>query len=97
MIFSCCQARTAWKHFESPEGDHLTLVNVYRVSAQFLENRACFSTENHEEKYRKWCEKYFIDSCSLRRAHEIYRLLIHIPCGIGMFILISHEIFSCLP
>ncbi|KAK9944476.1 hypothetical protein M0R45_010043 [Rubus argutus] len=66
------EARTARKRFENPEGDHLTLINVYRASDQFLENRSGLSRENHEEKFHKWCKKYFIDSCSLRRAREIH-------------------------
>ncbi|KAK9944513.1 hypothetical protein M0R45_010077 [Rubus argutus] len=66
------EARTARKRFENPEGDHLTLINVYRASDQFLENRSGLSRENHEEKFQKWCKKYFIDSCSLRRAREIH-------------------------
>lgn len=95
--FSCWQARTARKRFENPEGDHLTLINVYRASDQFLENRSGLSRENHEEKFHKWCKKYFIDSCSLRRAREIHRLPINIPCVVYMFLLISHKISCCNP
>lgn len=93
--FSCWQARTARKRFESPEGDHLTLVNVYRASDQFLDNRSGLSTENHEENFRKWCKKYFIDSCSMRRAREIHRLPINIPCVIHIFLLISNKNCCC--
>ncbi|RYR25267.1 hypothetical protein Ahy_B02g058943 isoform B [Arachis hypogaea] len=34
------EARTAIKCFSSPEGDHITLINVYRASNDFLERRS---------------------------------------------------------
>ncbi|PIA46633.1 hypothetical protein AQUCO_01500283v1 [Aquilegia coerulea] len=72
------EVRTVNKCFESPEGDHLTLVNVYRASNEILEKWSGDSglrTENHYKIFRKWCKKHFIDSRSLRHAHDIHSQL----------------------
>ncbi|KAL5828622.1 hypothetical protein ACOSQ3_018090 [Xanthoceras sorbifolium] len=67
------EARTAMKCFASPEGDHLTLINVYRTSAEFLEKRKMeISTEKSEKLLRKWCKENFINSRSLRQARDIH-------------------------
>lgn len=99
-ISSCWQSRTTKKSFASPEGDHLTLVNVYRASNEFLEKRSGLSKEKREKAFRKWCKENFIDSRSLRHARDIHRLAISIPCwAMDMFQLVSHSHarFFCHP
>ncbi|XP_062162694.1 pre-mRNA-splicing factor ATP-dependent RNA helicase DEAH10 [Alnus glutinosa] len=67
------EARTAMKSFSCPEGDHLTLVNVYRASDEFLEKRTVgLSKEKNEKILRKWCKENFINSRSLRHARDIH-------------------------
>lgn len=66
------ESRTTKKSFASPEGDHLTLVNVYRASNEFLEKRSGLSKEKREKAFRKWCKENFIDSRSLRHARDIH-------------------------
>ena len=68
------QARTATKCFSSIEGDHQTLVNVYRASDEFLEkSKMGNSREKAEKNLRKWCKENFINSRSLRHARDIHR------------------------
>lgn len=68
------QAKAATKCFASPEGDHITLINVYRAANDFLENRSMeMSTTNSEKVLRKWCKENFINSRSLRHARDIHR------------------------
>ncbi|KAK2636037.1 hypothetical protein Ddye_030829 [Dipteronia dyeriana] len=67
------EARTAMKCFASPEGDHLTLINVYRTSDEFLEKRKMEITKVKNEKLlRKWCKENFINSRSLRQARDVH-------------------------
>ncbi|KAK1553221.1 hypothetical protein Q3G72_035119 [Acer saccharum] len=67
------EARTAMKCFASPEGDHLTLINVYRTSDEFLEKRKMEITKEKNEKLlRKWCKENFINSRSLRQARDVH-------------------------
>lgn len=62
------------KCFASPDGDHLTLINVFRRSEEFLENRKMeISKEKNEKLLRKWCKENFINSRSLRHARDIHR------------------------
>ena len=72
------QARTAMKCFASPDGDHLTLVNVYRAFSEFSEKRSDLSKEKHEKSIRKWCKDNFINSRSLKHARDIHRLAIYL-------------------
>lgn len=86
------QARTAMKFFSSPDGDHLTLVNVYRASDEFLEKRTVgLSKEKNEKILRKWCKENFINSRSLRHARDIHRLTSYYPCQV--FICVSYLYF----
>ncbi|EXB44854.1 Putative ATP-dependent RNA helicase DHX33 [Morus notabilis] len=67
------EARTAMKCFSSPEGDHLTLINVYRASNEFLEKRnLSLGKEKVDKGLRKWCKENFINSRSLRHARDIH-------------------------
>ncbi|KAG5068246.1 hypothetical protein JHK85_000623 [Glycine max] len=68
------EARTATKCFSSPVGDHITLINVYRASNDFLEKRSMeMNMAKTEKVYRKWCKENFINSRSLRHARDIHR------------------------
>ncbi|WJX78835.1 Pre-mRNA-splicing factor ATP-dependent RNA helicase DEAH10 [Trifolium repens] len=68
------EARAATKCFASPEGDHITLINVYRAAADFLEKRTMEMNRTKSEKVlRKWCNENFINSRSLRHARDIHR------------------------
>ncbi|XP_045794628.1 pre-mRNA-splicing factor ATP-dependent RNA helicase DEAH10 [Trifolium pratense] len=68
------EARTATKCFASPEGDHITLINVYRAATDFLEKRTVEMNKAKSEKVlRKWCNENFINSRSLRHARDIHR------------------------
>lgn len=69
------QVRTATKCFASPEGDHITLINVYRAATDLLEKRTMDTNKAKSEKVlRKWCKENFINSRSLRHARDIHRL-----------------------
>lgn len=62
------------KCFASSDGDHLTLINVFRRSVDFLKNRKMeISKEKSEKLLRKWCKENFINSRSLRHARDIHR------------------------
>ncbi|WJX83086.1 RNA helicase [Trifolium repens] len=68
------EARAAAKCFASPEGDHITLINVYRAAADFLEKRTMEMNRTKSEKVLgKWCNENFINSRSLRHARDIHR------------------------
>lgn len=63
------------KSFSSPEGDHLTLINVYQSAEEFLNKKKLeLSKEKLEKSLRKWCKENFINSRSLRHARDIHRL-----------------------
>ncbi|KAI3499236.1 hypothetical protein L1887_35029 [Cichorium endivia] len=67
------ESRTVIKSFSSPDGDHLTLLNVYRASVEFLEkNKTENGKEKAEKNLRKWCKDNFINSRSLKHARDIY-------------------------
>ncbi|KAL0386080.1 UNVERIFIED_CONTAM: Pre-splicing factor ATP-dependent RNA helicase DEAH10, partial [Sesamum radiatum] len=67
------ESRTALRSFSSPEGDHLTLLNVYRASDEFLEkSKLVSSNEKAEKNLRKWCKENFINSRSLKHARDIH-------------------------
>ncbi|KAK4484045.1 hypothetical protein RD792_011260 [Penstemon davidsonii] len=67
------ESRTALKSFSSTDGDHLTLLNVYRASEEFLEkSKQVNSKEKTENNLRKWCKENFINSRSLKHARDIH-------------------------
>ncbi|CAL9751611.1 unnamed protein product [Musa acuminata subsp. burmannicoides] len=68
------EARAARKSFSSPEGDHITLVNVYRASAECLEKSKTTNSKEKtmEKKLNKWCRENFINYRSLRHARDIH-------------------------
>lgn len=66
------------KSFQSPDGDHLTLVNVFRRSNDFLvKKRMETSIEKSEKLLRKWCKENYINNRSLKHACDIHRLVIY--------------------
>ncbi|KAF8088763.1 hypothetical protein N665_0530s0018 [Sinapis alba] len=68
------EARTSINHFASVEGDHLTYLNVYRESNEFLEKRKAENSEAKVDKImRKWCKDNFVNSRSLKHARDTYR------------------------
>ncbi|XVF03182.1 hypothetical protein REPUB_Repub04eG0239100 [Reevesia pubescens] len=67
------EARTAKKSFASPEGDHLTSINVYRASNELWEKRKSeVGKEKHEKVLRKWCNEFFYQWPCLRHARDIH-------------------------
>ncbi|RAL38332.1 hypothetical protein DM860_002310 [Cuscuta australis] len=67
------ESRNAWKNFASSEGDHLTLLNVFRASNDFFEKSKMANGEQKAEKnLRKWCKDNFINSRSLRHARDVH-------------------------
>lgn len=81
------QAKNVIKHFASPEGDHLTLINVYRSCDEFL-NKANTSISNEKslKNMRKWCKDNFVNARSLRHACDVHRYFSgfnHKCCMIG--------------
>ncbi|THG16364.1 hypothetical protein TEA_019159 [Camellia sinensis var. sinensis] len=67
-------ARTAAKCFSSLEGDHPTLIAVYRAFDEFSEkSNLGNSREKTEKNLRKWCKENFINSRALRHARDIHR------------------------
>ncbi|KAF5186164.1 Atp-dependent rna helicase protein [Thalictrum thalictroides] len=68
------EARDATKSFASQEGDHLTLMNVFRTSSEFLEKRKMSGSKDKtaERSLGKWCRDNFINSRSLKHARDIH-------------------------
>ncbi|EEF50736.1 ATP-dependent RNA helicase, putative [Ricinus communis] len=72
------ESRTAMKCFSSPDGDHLTLISVYRAADELLEKRKMeLNNEKNfkgkgEKILRKWCKENFINGRSLRHARDIH-------------------------
>ncbi|CAO2830197.1 unnamed protein product [Amaranthus hypochondriacus] len=67
------EARTAIKRFSSSEGDHITLISVYRSCNEFLESgNANCSKEKTLKNMKKWCKENFINGRSLRHARDVH-------------------------
>lgn len=67
------ESRNALKSFASPEGDHLTLLNVYRAADEFFQKKKMVNSEEKAEKnLRKWCKDNYINSRSLKHARDIH-------------------------
>ncbi|KAM3341197.1 pre-mRNA-splicing factor ATP-dependent RNA helicase DEAH10 isoform X1 [Capsicum galapagoense] len=67
------ESRNALKSFASPEGDHLTLLNVYRAADEFFQkNKMVNSEEKAEKNLRKWCKDNYINNRSLKHARDIH-------------------------
>lgn len=71
------ESRNALKSFASPEGDHLTLLNVYRAADEFFQkNKMVHSEEKAEKNLRKWCKDNYINSRSLKHARDIHSQIV---------------------
>ncbi|RLN13544.1 hypothetical protein C2845_PM09G06350 [Panicum miliaceum] len=68
------EARAARKGFESLEGDHITLVNVYRAAAECLEKskNANAKERTMEKALTRWCRENFINHRSLKHARDVH-------------------------
>ncbi|KAJ6853368.1 pre-mRNA-splicing factor ATP-dependent RNA helicase DEAH10 [Iris pallida] len=68
------EARASRKSFLSSEGDHITLLNVYRGATECLEkSKAANSKEKTVEKsLNKWCRENFINNRSLKHARDVH-------------------------
>uniref|UniRef100_I1Q087 RNA helicase n=2 Tax=Oryza glaberrima TaxID=4538 RepID=I1Q087_ORYGL len=68
------EARAARKSFESSEGDHITLVNVYRAAKECLEKskNANAKEKTMEKALNRWCRENFINYRSLRHACDVH-------------------------
>lgn len=68
------EARSAWKRFSSPEGDHLTFVIVFRAATEYLEkiSTATNKMKTIEKNLKKWCRDNFINYRSLKHALDVH-------------------------
>ncbi|CAI0390747.1 unnamed protein product [Linum tenue] len=75
------ESRTAAKCFASPDGDHITLINVYRAAEDLLEKRKWVPHTERNEKifkaksekiFKRWCKENFINGRSVRHARDIH-------------------------
>ncbi|KAM4851724.1 putative pre-mRNA-splicing factor ATP-dependent RNA helicase DHX32 isoform 1-T2 [Thomomys bottae] len=65
-------AMTCWKTFSHPEGDHFTLINIFKAYQDVVLN----STSEH--CVEKWCHDYFLNCSALRMADVIRAELLEI-------------------
>ncbi|XP_054437658.1 putative pre-mRNA-splicing factor ATP-dependent RNA helicase DHX32 [Pteronotus mesoamericanus] len=65
-------ALTCWKTFLHPEGDHFTLINIYKAYQDTTLNSAS------EHCVERWCQDYFLDCAALRTADAIRAELVEI-------------------
>ncbi|XP_051001428.1 putative pre-mRNA-splicing factor ATP-dependent RNA helicase DHX32 [Acomys russatus] len=65
-------AVTCWKTFLHPEGDHFTLINVYKAYQDTV------LTSANEHCVEKWCQDYFLSCAALRMADAIRAELLEI-------------------
>ncbi|XP_078445480.1 RNA helicase family protein [Wolffia australiana] len=69
------KAKTTVKCFSSPEGDHSTLINVYRAAEEALEKSqaATGGDQKRVEKHLgRWCKENFINRRSLKHARDVH-------------------------
>ncbi|GAA0143420.1 RNA helicase [Lithospermum erythrorhizon] len=78
------ESRKALKFFSSSEGDHLTLLNVYRASEEFLKKNAGMNSAKAEKSLRRWCKENFINSRSLKHARDIHSQILRIVQQMGL-------------
>ncbi|KAF6317076.1 putative DEAH-box helicase 32 (putative) [Rhinolophus ferrumequinum] len=65
-------ALTCWKPFLHPEGDHFTLINIYKA----YQDTTLSSTSEH--CVEKWCHDHFLNCSALRMADVIRAELLEI-------------------
>ncbi|GAB2213965.1 hypothetical protein Droror1_Dr00018294 [Drosera rotundifolia] len=79
------ESNIARRQFSSPEGDHITLITVYRSSQDLLEKTKTYDgKEKALKNLRKWCKENFINNRSLRHAHDIHRQIHDHVEGMGL-------------
>lgn len=78
------ESRKALKSFSSPEGDHCTLLNVYRASGEFLKKNGGMSSVKAEKSLRRWCKDNFINSRSLKHARDVHSQILRIVEQMGL-------------
>ncbi|KAK8942195.1 hypothetical protein KSP40_PGU018957 [Platanthera guangdongensis] len=68
------EARSAWKRFSSSDGDHQTLVIVFRAAAEYLKKikAATSKTKAIEKNLNRWCSDNFINNRSLKHALDVH-------------------------
>ncbi|CAN1314135.1 Pre-mRNA-splicing factor ATP-dependent RNA helicase DEAH10 [Linum perenne] len=75
------ESRKAAKSFASPDGDHITLINVYRAADDILKksNDVLHSDKseknlktNSEKVFKRWCKANFINGRSVKHARDIH-------------------------
>ncbi|XP_020576185.1 pre-mRNA-splicing factor ATP-dependent RNA helicase DEAH10 [Phalaenopsis equestris] len=68
------EARSAWKKFSSPDGDHLTFVTIFRAAVGHLEKigAANVNEKKVEKSLNKWCRDNFINNRSLKHALDVH-------------------------
>ncbi|EYU28420.1 hypothetical protein MIMGU_mgv1a022485mg, partial [Erythranthe guttata] len=67
------ESRAASRSYSNSEGDHLTLLSIYRASDELLEkSKLVSSREKAEKNLGKWCKDNFISIRSLRNARDIH-------------------------
>lgn len=65
-------ALSCWKMFLHPDGDHFTLINIYKAYQDMTLNAAS------EHCVEKWCHDYFLNCSALRTAEVIRAELLEI-------------------
>ncbi|KAK2497071.1 hypothetical protein MC885_001854 [Smutsia gigantea] len=65
-------ALACWKSFLHPEGDHFTLINIYKAYQDVVLN------STSERCVEKWCHDHFLNCCALRMADVIRAELLEI-------------------
>ncbi|KAG0469553.1 hypothetical protein HPP92_016253 [Vanilla planifolia] len=68
------EARTVWKRFSSPDGDHVMLVRIFRAAAEFMEKIRAESSKAKkiDKSLHKWCRENFINCRSLKHSLEVH-------------------------
>ncbi|KAG0469516.1 hypothetical protein HPP92_016216 [Vanilla planifolia] len=68
------EARTVWKRFSSPDGDHVMLVRIFRAAAEFMEKIRAESSKAKkiDKSLHKWCRENFINCRSLKHSLDVH-------------------------
>uniref|UniRef100_A0A0D6QVP3 RNA helicase n=1 Tax=Araucaria cunninghamii TaxID=56994 RepID=A0A0D6QVP3_ARACU len=91
------EARAARQRFCSPDGDHITFVNIYRACVEEVwknkDNNAAgkYKDSTLDKNIQKWCKSNFVNSRSFRHAMNIHRQLQGYVQTMGLPILSCEE------
>ncbi|KAH9312164.1 hypothetical protein KI387_027199, partial [Taxus chinensis] len=74
------EAKAARQRFCSPEGDHITLVNIYRACLEEVQKRKDTNAIEYKDSalnknIQKWCVSNFVNGRSFKHAISIHRQL----------------------